>query len=110
MYESNLIIPNFRLLRAIRKDLLVTCFYINEGDTIKNVEIETSDAARAELFPQIEVKTHETGSIKFTGSNPEKDLKFRLTFSNETGDTLYRDFIFSETDKKIFSSNLVPNQ
>jgi bifunctional ADP-heptose synthase (sugar kinase/adenylyltransferase) len=110
MFESNLIVPNFRLLRAIRQDLLVTCYFINEGDTVRNVEIETSGAARAEIFPSREIKTRDTGTIKFTGSRSGQDLKFRLCFTNGTPDILYRDFIFSEKDKKIFSANLVLSQ
>lgn len=105
MFEATYIRPNLRLLGAIRKNLLVTCYFINEGDAIKNVEIQTPHAALAEIYPFSELKARDTGTIKFTGSDPEADIKFRVCFTTGTADTIYKDFVFSEQNKKIYPAN-----
>lgn len=105
MFEATYIRPNLRLLGAIRKNLLVTCFFINEGDGIKDVEIQTTHAALAEIYPIKELKARDTGAIKFTGCDPGSEIKFRLCFSTGDAETIYKDFIFSESDKKIFPAN-----
>jgi membrane associated rhomboid family serine protease len=94
-----------RLLRAVRKDNLVTCYFVNEADTINDVEIEASGiVSTAEIYPKAVIKNRDTGSIKFTGSDPETNLRLRLYFSDGSGQVLYKDFIFSESEKQIYES------
>lgn len=101
--DSTEIIPNFRLLKSIRKDNLVTCFFVNEGDTINEVEVEVSDPVTSEIYPKASIKNRDTGTIKFTDSDPEMNLKFRLYFTDGTEQVFYKDFIFSEFERRIYS-------
>lgn len=55
--------PVFRILKVGRKDNEVTCYFINEGEKISNVVVQTSYAA--EIQPQVlDAKT--PGWIRFT--------------------------------------------
>lgn len=100
--DSTEITPNLRLLRSIRKDNLVTCYFVNEGDTINEVEVEVSDPVTSEIYPKESIKNRDAGTIKFSGSDPEMNLKFRLYFTDGTEQMFYKDFIFSEFERRIY--------
>jgi len=96
-------VPKLRLLRFIRSDKEVNCYFVNDGDSVSDISIESSQKLFAEVHPTRILKKGEPGWIKFTGSGQvvPRRLEFRISFWTDGGERRELRLAISEEGKRI---------
>jgi membrane associated rhomboid family serine protease len=95
-------VPVFRVLRVLRSDDALTCYFVNDGDTISNVHIE-SDLVQAEIQPEKLIPKKSSGWIRLTapGDQPLSGVKLKLSFDGGPAGRAQTEMSFSEQEKKF---------
>lgn len=95
-------VPVFRVLKVLRSDDTLTCYFVNDGDDISNVQIQ-SDLVKAEIQPEKLIPKKSSGWIRLTSSDgqPMTGVRLRLSFDGGPAGRTQKDISFSEPEKKF---------
>ena len=102
-------VPRFRVLRLHEEHEALKCFIVNEGDTIRSVDISSTDMPDCRIEPSEEFKTKDAGIIKFTKGIDTPDL---IRFAIEFGDDVKKKmrFTLNRISGIIESTKQVPGE
>ena len=94
-------VPKFRVLRLIKNENEIKCFFVNEGDSITNLYLSSSEGVECLVTPNDEIKSSETGVLTFNNlkTNGSK-IKFTLSYNNSIN-IVSGNYIFDSELKSI---------
>jgi membrane associated rhomboid family serine protease len=96
-------VVSLRLLRVLRESQQCTCFFVNEGEALENISIESTDSIHAEIYPNKTLKNKEPGWIKlgYVEGNVPQQLSFILTCRGGSEEIIRSRLTVEEETKKI---------
>jgi membrane associated rhomboid family serine protease len=97
--------PVFRVLNCIKKESFTTVFFVNDGDGIGQVEVETASPGFIEFQPLRDLSKRATGWMKLQGFDPSQlqELRFSLSYDVGTGYRLKKEFSYDSSQKKFLA-------
>lgn len=96
-------VPSFRVLKTLQKGQDFFCYFVNEGDSIGEVMVESSEPAGADFQPAKVLGKKTPGWIRLGSSDPSglKAFSLRISYTDGSGMRLSRELSYSEADRKI---------
>jgi len=94
--------PLLRVTSVIKKENLITCFFFNEGDPIKEVSVESEDPVRVEINPTGGLEKRVNGWLKVTNVRNAGLSAVKLRISYKAGaQRVTKDLLYHEAEKKF---------
>jgi membrane associated rhomboid family serine protease len=95
--------PVLRLLNSIGKAGLTTLFFVNDGDSISDIELHSATATLVEFHPRHALGKGTTGWMKLQGFDNSQLHTLRITLSYDigTGYRLTRELAYDASEKKF---------
>ncbi len=92
-----------RLLRVIRKKNEFSCYFVNEGDNVKIISVESTQANSVIYYPKEVMKKKEPGWITFKKNDAEipKDPSFILSYDPGDGTKVSKRYVITEDNNKM---------
>jgi membrane associated rhomboid family serine protease len=97
--------PVVRVLNILSKGALTTIFFVNDGDSISEIEVQSATATLVEFHPTHALGKGSTGWMKLQGFDQAQlpGLKFSLSYDIGTGYRLAREFSYDVSQKKFLT-------
>lgn len=94
--------PKLHLLRTVELDNYTSVYFSNNGSTIFNIDIDSTDVSSISIEPKDKIPNKSSGCIKFSTNNTTNNkIIFILSYSDERMNRTNKKFLFSVIDKKI---------
>ncbi len=79
--------PRLRILRVIRADDVVTCYFVNEGEGVSDLSVAAGEGMGAEIHPDRLLKPRDAGWMKISrvGTANRRDLTVMLAYDDGAG-------------------------
>jgi membrane associated rhomboid family serine protease len=79
--------PKLRILRAVRTDDALTCYFVNEGDAVSDLSVSAQAGMSAEIHPDRMLKKGDAGWMKISriGTSNRSDLTVAVAFNDGAG-------------------------
>lgn len=95
--------PEFKILKTIPSPQSITCYYVNKGDRISNINLQPLSNFEIQITPPDIIEKGGSGAIKFSNiTDPAMgELKFEIGFSNPDGTHKVMELAYSKTSNSI---------
>jgi hypothetical protein len=79
--------PRITVLRTVRQGGLLTCYFVNEGDEVRNIEILSVSGQATSFHPRARLARRESGwfSVQRMPAGPVGGFEFVITFDGAEG-------------------------
>jgi hypothetical protein len=98
-------IPVLRMLNLVKKENITTIFFVNEGDTINGINIESASVPIIEFNPTNSLGKGTPGWIKVQELDSTKleGFRFSLSYNGGIGNRLTKDLVYNGSQKKFLT-------
>jgi hypothetical protein len=93
------------MLNLVKKENITTIFFVNEGDTINGINIESASVPIIEFNPTNSLGKGTPGWIKVQELDSTKleGFRFSLSYNGGIGNRLTKDLVYNGSQKKFLT-------
>lgn len=97
--------PILRILNCVQKGSDLICYFVNDGDVVRDVVVESSEPSGVLIHPIDVLGKRTPGWLQIQNANCAsiKDLKLTISYDIGTGFRLTKSFVFQEAEKKFMA-------
>ena len=98
-------IPVLRVLNLVKKENITTIFFVNEGDTINGINIQSASVPIIEFNPASSLGKRTPGWIKVQELDSTKleGFSFSLSYNGGIGNRLTRELVYNVSQKRFLT-------
>ena len=94
--------PILRVLNCMAKGATTNCYFVNDGDAVRDIKVESSAPADIVFYPLALLGKRTSGWIQISNhSGSINDVQFTLSYDVGAGFRLSKSFLYSESKKRF---------